>query len=62
MIENTEKVDTCQLEIQKHGTHVEGSLGNWPPWSGQSSGVFGLKVALNSWTAIRLARPIPSEK
>jgi hypothetical protein len=28
MIENTEKVDTCQLEIQKRGTPVEGPLSN----------------------------------
>jgi hypothetical protein len=29
MIENTEKVDTCQLEIQKCGTPVEGPLSNY---------------------------------
>ena len=27
MIENTEKVDTCQLEIQKRWTPVEGTPG-----------------------------------
>ena len=30
MIENTEKVDTCQLEIQKRGTPVEEPFSNSP--------------------------------
>ena len=30
MIENIEKVDTCQLEIQERGTYVERPLSNWP--------------------------------